>query len=79
MKTYIPNDMSPYDKVKFTWARYVIMAMINYPIIRCKWFFKIFRNTTTHICYKDNKVVKKVTVNFFMWWIDPHSFSYIKI
>jgi hypothetical protein len=52
----------PYDKVKYTWLRYVILFMCRNPKFRSKFFLWIFRNWNTHICYKNGKIVQRVTV-----------------
>ena len=64
-------EEKPYDKVKYTWLRYVILFMIKYPLFRAKWFLWLFRNWTSHICYKDGKIVQKFPVNHFARFIKP--------
>ena len=64
-------EEKPYDKVKYTWLRYVILFMIKYPLFRAKWFLWLFRNWTSHICYKDGKIVQKFPVNYFTRFIKP--------
>ena len=47
-----------YDKVEYTWLRYVLLFMIQNKKFRAKWFLWLFRNWTSHIAYKNGKVTK---------------------
>ena len=61
-----------YDKVKYTWLRYVMMFMITYKWARAKWFLMLFKNHPSHICYKDGKEVKRFNVDFFITHMFNH-------
>ena len=60
----IKVDEKPYDKVKYTWVRYLVLFMIRNPFFRSKWLLWKLRNCKTHICYKNGQIVEEFDVRY---------------
>ena len=65
------KDVKPNDKVKYTWLRHIMVFMIKYPTFRSIWLLRLFKNSATHILYKDGKVVQKYYVRDFATVVHP--------
>jgi len=56
-------NLDKYDQVKYTWLRYVVYFMFKHKRFRFKWFLDLFANFTSHVGYKNGKVIKKYLVS----------------